>query len=202
MRGYFGIGVEGINKPMNLGGLLRTAHAFGAAFVFTVGATYGRGEGGLADTSDTPGQVPFYDFPDVRSLLLPKGCELVGIELLDQATELPSFRHPRQAAYVLGPERGSLSEELLARCAFTVKIPTSFCVNLGIAGAITMYDRLINLSRFAARPVSPLGKPEPLAPHLFGDPKIGQRMEKFRQSPALEPVGESPAREAVREEET
>ncbi len=45
MRGYFGIGVEGISKPMNLGSLWRTAHAFGASFVFTVGAACGRREG-------------------------------------------------------------------------------------------------------------------------------------------------------------
>lgn len=45
MRGYFGIGVEGVGKPMNLGNLWRAAHAFGASFVFTVGAAYGRREG-------------------------------------------------------------------------------------------------------------------------------------------------------------
>ncbi len=37
-RGFFGIGVERISKPMNLGSLLRTAHAFGASFVYTVDA--------------------------------------------------------------------------------------------------------------------------------------------------------------------
>ncbi len=42
MHGYFGIGAEGVGKPMNLGSLLRTAHAFGARFVFTVGAACGR----------------------------------------------------------------------------------------------------------------------------------------------------------------
>ena len=36
MRGYFGIGVEGINKPFNVGNLFRSAHAFGVSFVFTV----------------------------------------------------------------------------------------------------------------------------------------------------------------------
>ncbi len=45
MRGYFGVGVEGVGRPMNLGSLWRTAHAFGASFVFTVGAAYGRREG-------------------------------------------------------------------------------------------------------------------------------------------------------------
>ena len=38
MRGYFGIGVEGISKAMNLGNLMRSAHAFGASFFFTVDA--------------------------------------------------------------------------------------------------------------------------------------------------------------------
>jgi len=35
MRGYFGIGVEGISKAYNLGAVLRTAHAFGASFAFS-----------------------------------------------------------------------------------------------------------------------------------------------------------------------
>ena len=30
MKGYFGIGVEGISKAVNVGTLFRTAHAFGA----------------------------------------------------------------------------------------------------------------------------------------------------------------------------
>ena len=36
MRGYFAMGVEGISKPLNLGNLIRSAHAFGASFFFTV----------------------------------------------------------------------------------------------------------------------------------------------------------------------
>ena len=35
-RGYFSIGVQNISKPMNLGNLIRSAHAFGANSVFTV----------------------------------------------------------------------------------------------------------------------------------------------------------------------
>lgn len=181
MRGFFGIGVERISKPMNLGSLFRSAHAFGASFVFTVAAAYARGEAGKSDTSDTPGQVPFYDFPDVQSLVLPRGCDLVGVELMDDAAELPSFRHPRAAAYVLGPERGVLSPEMLARCAYKVQIPTRFCVNLGIAGAIVMYDRLLSLGRFAARPLIPGGAPEPLPEHVFGDPVRRADMDRFKR---------------------
>ncbi len=187
MRGYFAIGVEGISKAMNVGSLFRTAHAFGASFIFTVAAVYARGEGGRSDTSDAPGHVPFYSFPDVGSLALPKDCSLIGVELTDDAAELPSFRHPPQAAYVMGPERGSLSPELTDKCEFVVRIPTRFCVNVGIAGAIVMYDRLINLGSFPRRPERPGGAIEPLPEHVFGDPKIRNKMEKFRDTP---PPGE------------
>ncbi|MEE8083994.1 MAG: RNA methyltransferase [Alphaproteobacteria bacterium] len=175
MRGFFGIGVEGLSKPMNAGNLFRSAHAFGASFLFTVGVQYPRGEAGLADTSDAPGEVPLYEFATTADLDLPSGCRLVGVELTDGATELPSFRHPRQAAYVLGPERGALSAPMLEKCAFTVKIPTKFCINVATAGAIVMYDRLISLGRFASRPVRAGGEPMALAAHVAGGPVIRSR---------------------------
>ncbi|TVR82471.1 MAG: TrmH family RNA methyltransferase [Rhodospirillales bacterium] len=183
MRGYFGIGMEGVSKAMNAGSLFRTAHAFGASFVFTVAAAYARAESGKADTSRTEAQVPFYAFPDPDSLVLPHGCALVGVELLDEATELPRFRHPRCAAYVLGPERGVLSPGLAARCRHLVRIPTRFSVNVGIAGAILMYDRLISLGRFPRRPEWPAGAAEPLPEPVFGDPKLRRRLEVYRTAP-------------------
>ena len=78
MKGYFGIGVEGISKAMNVGTLFRTAHAFGASFVFTLRAQYNRREGAHTDTSDTPRSVPTYNFADLEAFRLPQGCRLVG----------------------------------------------------------------------------------------------------------------------------
>ena len=170
MRGYFGIGVEQLSKAMNAGNLFRTAHAFGASFVFTVGAVYSKREMEQSDTSKSRGHVPLYEFADASELRLPVGCELVGVELLDDAVDLPTFRHPPAAAYILGPERGSLSPEVQALCDFTVKIPTRFCVNVGIAGAIVMYDRLLSLGRFAERPLSAGGPKRPPATPAFGAP--------------------------------
>lgn len=157
MRGFFGIGVEGLSKPMNAGNLFRTAHAFGGSFVFTIAATYSV-NAARSDTSKTPHNLPWYTYDSPADLSLPTGCQLVGIELLDEAIELPSFRHPLRAAYVLGPEMGSLSPALVKRCDHVIKIPTSFCVNVGVAGAIVMYDRLITLGKFGERPLSPLAK--------------------------------------------
>jgi tRNA G18 (ribose-2'-O)-methylase SpoU len=170
MRGYFGIGVEGISKPMNVGNLFRSAHAFGASFVFTIGSPLAR-KASKSDTSETALNVPYYAFPTVAALALPKGCELVGVELLDEAVALPSFRHPRCAAYVLGRERGSLSPELVALCDHVVKIPTKFCINVATAGAVVLYDRLLGFGRFPGRPLVPGGDPVPFPEHVFGRPK-------------------------------
>lgn len=208
MRGYFGIGVEGLSKPMNAGTLFRSAHAFGASFVFTIGGVWHEREANLSDTSDSAGQVPHYHFTGVADLRLPHRCALVGIELLDEAVDLPSFRHPRCAAYVLGPERGSLSPELAAQCEHVIRIPTRFCINVAIAGSIVMYDRLISLQRFAARPIAAGGAIEPLPAHVHGMPtfrrpssdtapaspeSVPSRSKKDGSKPAAA-VGKRPAR--------
>jgi len=191
MKGYFGIGAERISKPMNLGALLRTAHAFGGSFAFTIGAAFDARAVARADTSLAAENLPLSVYPDVDSLVLPVGCRLVGIELLPEAVDMPSFRHPARAAYVFGPERGSLSPQLAARCDFLVKIPTKFCINLAVAGALVMYDRMLSMGRFAERPVRPGGPVQPLAPHVQGGPVI--RAERRRRAAETRGAGRSGA---------
>ncbi len=184
MRGYYGIGVEGISKPYNLGNLFRSAHAFGASFVFTVNAAYKRREGKHADTSDSMRNLPYYEFADADDMILPKDCALVGVELVDDAIFLPSFRHPLHAAYILGPERSSLSPSVLKKCQYTVKIPTKFCLNVGIAGVLVMYDRLLSMdSSFADRPVKTGGPASPYREHFHGSPL--DLMKSRRKEPPL-----------------
>ena len=169
MRGYFAIGVDGISKAMNLGNLLRSAHAFGASFFFTINAQVKLSDA-ASDTSAASGHLPVYQFKSVADFRLPQGCQLVGIEITEDATVLPSFRHPLRAAYVFGSERMSLSEPVLARCVHVVKIPTRFSINVGMAGAILMYDRLVSLGQFRERPVRPGGPAELPPPHRWGAP--------------------------------
>lgn len=178
MRGYFAIGVERISKPGNAGALVRTAHAFGASFFFAIDPEPDFREVRLVDTSDATGHLPVYIYDSLDSFVLPQDCTLVGVELTDDAIDLPSFRHPLRAAYVLGPERGSLSPALQARAAFTVRIPTRFCVNVGVAGAVVMYDRMISLGRFAERPVRTGGPTEELRSHVHGRQKVRERLRR------------------------
>lgn len=148
MRGYFGIGSERISKAMNLGAVLRTGHAFGASFAFTIGSPLNRREAELADTSKSASHLPLYQWASVEEIVLPKDCVLVGVELDESAVDLPVFRHPLKAAYLLGPEKGDLSAAAKARCVHLVKIPMRFCVNLSVAAALVMYDRLLTLGGY------------------------------------------------------
>lgn len=160
MRGYFGVGVEGISKELNVGNLVRSSHAFGASFFFAVAPAVDIEAMKASDTADSFDHLPYYQYESVETMDLPQDCTLVGVEFTEDSVELPSFRHPTRAAYVLGPEMGSLSPEMVARCAHVVKIPMKFCINVGVAGALVMYDRMISMGKFAERPVRPGGSME------------------------------------------
>ncbi|MCF6322239.1 MAG: RNA methyltransferase [Rhizobiaceae bacterium] len=185
IRGYYGIGVEGISKRMNFGNLARSAHGFGASFIFTVAAaeTIGTPQ---SDTTRSQDHLPWYSWSGVEEMHLPDECRLVGVELTEDAIDLPSFRHPSRAAYVLGPEGGSLSPAMVESCEFVVKIPMRFCINVAMAGAVVMYDRMRCLGRFAERPVRAGGPIEPLKPHIHGKPvysggkRVGNRRGRGR----------------------
>ncbi|MEM1317252.1 MAG: RNA methyltransferase [Pseudomonadota bacterium] len=185
-RGYFGIGAEGISKPMNFGNLARTAHGFGASFVFTL-APGRRIEQMPADTTNSFDHMPWYTYSGIDTMQLPDDCRLVGVELTDDAIALPSFRHPLRAAYLLGPEHGSLSPEAVEACEFIIKIPTSFCLNVATAGAVIMYDRMQSLGRFAERPVRAGGPMSdhgsPMAAHLPKHVHGQARFEAGRKLP-------------------
>ncbi|MEM8772129.1 MAG: RNA methyltransferase [Pseudomonadota bacterium] len=159
MRGYFGVGAERISKPMNLGAILRTGHAFGASFAFSINAHHATREVRWADTANSADHIPYYEWNGLNDMRLPKGCVLVGVELDPTAVMLPSFKHPINAAYLFGPEKGDLSEDAKAACAHLVQIPTKFCVNLSVAAAVVMYDRVLSLGGFPARPVMSGGPP-------------------------------------------
>lgn len=182
MRGFFGMGVEGISKGANLGNLVRSTHAFGGSFFFNVAPNVDQREIRVSDTAASSLHMPFYVYDSVGELQLPKGCELVGVEFLPDAVDLPSFHHPLRAAYVLGPEMGNLSPEMLKICDHVIKIPMKFCVNVGVAGALVMYDRLISHGRHAPRAARPGAPTESLEMQPFGLHRRLSRREKKAQN--------------------
>ena len=152
--------MEGISKEANFGTIARSAHAFGASFIFGIKPDINVRNMRSSDTAASPDHVPYYEYDNVAQMQLPKGCQVVGVELVEGAVPLPSFRHPSRAVYVFGPEMGNLSDDMLDKCDHVLKIPMKFCVNVGVAAAIVMYDRQICLGAHAPRPVKAGGPPD------------------------------------------
>ena len=184
MRGYAALGVEGVSKARNAGAVIRTAHAFGASFAFLVGGANSQREIAQTDTSKAMEQMPLYLFDGLEDFALPESCSLVGIEITDDAHDLPSFRHPRAAAYILGGERTGLSAEMVSMCDHIVKIPTRFSLNLAVAGALVLYDRLESMQVWPDRPIMPGGPPAPMPDAPFGEP-LWLKKQKRRQASGL-----------------
>ncbi|WND03080.1 RNA methyltransferase [Temperatibacter marinus] len=186
MRGYFGIGIDGATKTGNMGNLIRTAYSFGAAYAFITKPQGGETKNNLAitkdfaDTSKTWKQIPFYMYQGPDEIQMPKGCRMVGVELTDESIDLPSFRHPHQAVYVLGAEIYGLSKPMLDRCDDVIKIPTQFSLNVATAGAIVMYDRMRMLGGFPDRPIM-TGQPIEEKTHIQGGPKMRALKNKNKQ---------------------
>jgi tRNA (guanosine-2'-O-)-methyltransferase len=136
----FGIGIEYPKADVNASVLARSAYNLGANFVFTIGRKYKRGG---ADTCNAPAQIPFFNFQTWDDYFATKqGWQLVGVEITENAVELPKFVHPKQCVYLLGNEANGLSKEALKRCATIVKIPSKNCLNVAMCGTVVMYDRL------------------------------------------------------------
>ena len=91
--------------------------------------------------------MPYFEWSDINEINIPNGCKLVGIEITEDAIDLPNFVHPIRAMYILGAEKGSLSDDAKRRSSYIIKIPTKFSLNVAIAGAIVMYDRLKTLGK-------------------------------------------------------
>ena len=68
-----------------------------------------------------------------------------------------------------GPSAARLSPAMLARCHHVVRIPTRFCINLAVAGAIVMYDRMLSHRPVRRRgPCAAAARPSRCRPHVHG----------------------------------
>lgn len=140
-RGFYGVGIVGTKTAVNVGVLWRSAYALGAAFIFTAGRRYPQQ---AADTVKAWKHVPLIEFQDGQAMLdaLPKGCVPVAVELDDRARPLERFVHPERACYILGAEDTGIPPTILDQCHAVVQIPGRYCLNVGVAGSIVLYDRV------------------------------------------------------------
>ncbi len=138
-RGYFGIGIYHPKTTENIGTLWRSAHNFGADFIFTIGKRYKRQ---ASDTTKAERHIPLYEYNTFEEFKknLPKGCRIVCIEQSDQSRDLKDSVHPETCAYLLGAEDYGIPEKYMEGTQ-RVFIDTPMCINVAVAGSIVMYDR-------------------------------------------------------------
>lgn len=143
-RGYCAIGIYGCKTEVNIGGLWRSAHAFGAAYIFCIGPRYHRGlRRQASDVSHASDNIPFLVYDSFQQFLAarPRGATLIGVEQATASVPLETFCHPRCCIYLLGAEDGGLPANVLATCNKIVAIQTPVCLNVATAGSIVLYDR-------------------------------------------------------------
>ncbi|MBP8688732.1 RNA methyltransferase [Patescibacteria group bacterium] len=139
-KGYFGIGCLNMKTSHNYGTLFRTAQILEADFIFLIGSRF---KPQASDTMKSWKHIPTFiykDFADFNEHR-PHDCKLVGIELVETATKLTEFKHPKQACYLLGAEDNGLTKEAIEKCQEIIYLPGTRSMNVAVAGSIVLYDR-------------------------------------------------------------
>jgi tRNA G18 (ribose-2'-O)-methylase SpoU len=138
--GYCAIGIENFKKDQNIGTLWRSAHIFGAAYLFTIGRPY---KLQASDTTKAYRHIPLVEFKSLEDFYdhLPREASLVGVENSADAIPVVRFVHPKQAVYLLGSEDNGLSERALELCKVKVVLPGEYCLNVAVAGSLILFDR-------------------------------------------------------------
>jgi TrmH family RNA methyltransferase len=124
-----------VADPGNVGTLIRTADAFGAAVALSAACADPTGPKALRASAGAVFRVPigpFEDAPRPWIALVAHG-----------AMPLDQVQGPGQTSFVLGAEREGLSEDVLERCDARATIPLapqSESLNVAAAGAIALYE--------------------------------------------------------------
>jgi TrmH family RNA methyltransferase len=125
-----------VADPGNVGTLVRSAAAFGAAIALSPGCADPTGPKALRASMGALFGVPLGDFdsaPGRRVALVPHG-----------GTSLTEAELGGEVVFVLGAERAGLPAEVLDRCDVRVSIPQSAdaeSLNVAMAGTIALYER-------------------------------------------------------------
>lgn len=124
-----------VGDPGNVGTLIRTADAFGAAVALSDGCADPTGPKALRASAGAIFRVPLLSWEDAPgqrvALVARSGVPLAELELEPPLT------------FLLGSERAGLPEELVAQCHKVAMIPLAGAaesLNVASAGAIALYE--------------------------------------------------------------
>jgi tRNA(Leu) C34 or U34 (ribose-2'-O)-methylase TrmL len=140
-RGFAAIGLHRPKTPHNVGAVIRAAMCYDAVSIAISGERINR-DFIKSPTNTVAGQRHLPVFRGELCNLIPYAAVPVAVDLVEDATPLPEFRHPESAFYIFGPEDGTLGASILEWCPYRVMVPTRFCMNLAATVNVILYDRL------------------------------------------------------------
>jgi TrmH family RNA methyltransferase len=139
----------GLQDPGNLGTILRTAEAFGAAGVFlTEGTVSPYNTKVLRGSAGSIFRLPFLQIPsaELLPLLRARGVRMLATSS-HQGTPLPQISWTLPLAIFIGNEGAGLPRELMREMDETLAIPQAEQVeslNAGVAASIVLYEAARN----------------------------------------------------------
>jgi tRNA(Leu) C34 or U34 (ribose-2'-O)-methylase TrmL len=148
--------------PHNVGAALRACSCFDIAQLWWTGDRVTidpvKGERlpreermkGYRDVQMCPHNQPFDQFA--------RTAVPVAVEVRERSECLTLFEHPDDAAYVFGPEDGSIPKTLLRHCHRFVHIPSRHCLNLSTAVAVVLAHRRMWRQLNGKEPLVPLSE--------------------------------------------
>ena len=143
---YCAIGLSNPKTPSNVGSVLRACQCFSADAVFYTGNRYNHAMKFNTDTSKSDNPVPLTHTGNLTDAINAVDACIICVELVENATALPSFVHPPRGVYVFGPEDSNLSQEVIDCADQVVFIPTNGCLNLAASVNLVLYDRAMKRS--------------------------------------------------------
>lgn len=140
--GFACVGLYMPKNIINIGATLRAAGCYNVSLVVSQGRRY---RSVSTDTAKSFRHIPFIHGVNDLFDYIPYNCMPIAVDLIDGATPLHRFVHPKNAFYIFGPEDGTLGEKVLSRCKYKVYVPTSACMNLAATVNVILYDRMAKL---------------------------------------------------------
>lgn len=140
-RGFACVALDRPADPVNVGHVLRAALCFQARMIILSQPSENINVRRLpTDPTRAYRHVPVIEVDDLIEAT-PRDTALVAVEIVPDAIALPEFVHPERACYIFGPESGAVSDRILKRSDYRLRVPTAVSLNLGMTVGIVLYDR-------------------------------------------------------------
>lgn len=148
------IGLTNPKNASNVGSVMRAAGCYQVNQVLYSGTRYDRAVKMATDTQKALSSIPLIniDTLGVESFIdaIDDDTQIVCVDLIQGATPLPAFEHPKKALYIFGPEDGTIQQNQVDRAHHVVFVPTIGCMNLAASVNVLLYDRMAKSSRAEA----------------------------------------------------